>query len=661
MFYSQFILAKKGPLGTIWIAAHLERELRKNQVADTDIGVSVDSILFPDVPIALRLSSHLLLGVVRIYNRKVNYLFDDCSEALLKVKQAFRSTAVDLPPEESKAPYHSITLPKKFDLDDFELPDGDIFQGSRDQITLQDIMEGVSCSTSKFGLDERFGDGDMSGLDLEEELLLGKINTAEHADERLASVQSFSGLYLPFVGLLDITVNPSQDPNVKENQVEHRASGEDILVAAAEADGLAHATAELHAPEKLLSVPEGHMDLHSGMMEVSPGDFEGHDEGDSGSKTAAGRKRTFTESSQIGRRSSILKVKPTPPPYEVTSMKRSRAAPQSGAPKRKVLMDETMVLYGEKKAPCTLFEISMIRKQHMDDETFLEPVFTGMSIELTSLHGQVYDLGRIKVCQNEVHDASLEVVSEQGLPSQNNENGNFPETMVEPNMGYRSENSGACLETVAGFRSTSPNNRSHDMEDDEGTGKTNTIEVTGQVLNDEFLTVRDNETAEPHLPSENKIEEVDYTSIAVNEEWTKPTTDVGTDDSHKEHVLNTAVINSDATSDMVHASDDMIQDAAAELIRDADHGGMDYCVQSEIYGTASKEQLEMEFSCTRLESMLQGGSMNTCEDPDHPEAYQLHMMDGEISGFDLHDRDSCDMGQDKHVNREGSLQCSYSF
>lgn len=89
-----------------------------------------DSILFPEVPIALRLSSHLLLGVVRIYNRKVNYLFDDCSEALLKVKQAFRSTTVDLPPEESTAPYHSITLPETFDLDDFELPESELFQGS---------------------------------------------------------------------------------------------------------------------------------------------------------------------------------------------------------------------------------------------------------------------------------------------------------------------------------------------------------------------------------------------------------------------------------------------------------------------------------------------------------------------------------------------------
>ncbi|KAG6647518.1 sister chromatid cohesion 1 protein 4-like isoform X2 [Carya illinoinensis] len=190
MFYSQFILAKKGPLGTIWIAAHLERKLRKNQVADTDIGVSVDSILFPDVPIALRLSSHLLLGVVRIYSRKVNYLFDDCSEALLKIKQAFRSTAVDLPPEESTAPYHSITLPETFDLDDFELPDNENFQGNyvdhhvstKEQITLQDTMEGVIYSTSQFGLDERFGDGDTSqiGLDLDEELLLSNVVAPRH-------------------------------------------------------------------------------------------------------------------------------------------------------------------------------------------------------------------------------------------------------------------------------------------------------------------------------------------------------------------------------------------------------------------------------------------------------------------------------------------------
>ena len=86
--------------------------------------------------------------MVRIYSRKVNYLFDDCSEALLKIKQAFRSTAVDLPPEESTAPYHSITLPETFDLDDFELPDNEVFQGLVPNIYLLDCL---SCCVYCFG------------------------------------------------------------------------------------------------------------------------------------------------------------------------------------------------------------------------------------------------------------------------------------------------------------------------------------------------------------------------------------------------------------------------------------------------------------------------------------------------------------------------------
>ncbi|OVA10663.1 Rad21/Rec8-like protein [Macleaya cordata] len=243
MFYSQFILAKKGPLGTIWIAAHLERKLRKNQVADTDIGVSVDSILFPEVPIALRLSSHLLLGVVRIYSRKVNYLFHDCSEALLKVKQAFRSTAVDLPPEESTAPYHSITLPETFDLDDFELPDSEFFQGNyvdhhvstREQITLQDTMEGVVISTSQFGLDERFGDGDTSqiGLDLDEDLFFDKASTTRHTavlvDSDDVDPQASGQAMTPF---------PDMDIDDDENKY-----GEDRTAKASE-DKLADASGE---------------------------------------------------------------------------------------------------------------------------------------------------------------------------------------------------------------------------------------------------------------------------------------------------------------------------------------------------------------------------------------------------------------------------------
>ena len=71
MFYSQIILAKKGPLGKIWLAAHWDKKLTKVQIFQTDIARSVDSIVKPQVPLALRVSGHLLLGVVRIYSRKV--------------------------------------------------------------------------------------------------------------------------------------------------------------------------------------------------------------------------------------------------------------------------------------------------------------------------------------------------------------------------------------------------------------------------------------------------------------------------------------------------------------------------------------------------------------------------------------------------------------
>ncbi|CAI9090794.1 OLC1v1025646C2 [Oldenlandia corymbosa var. corymbosa] len=703
MFYSQFILAKKGPLGTIWIAAHLERKLRKNQVADTDIGVSVDSILFPDVPIALRLSSHLLLGVVRIYSRKVNYLFDDCSEALLKVKQAFRSTAVDLPPEESKAPYHSITLPETFDLDDFELPDNEIFQGnfvdhhisSREQITLQDNMEGVVYSTSQFGLDERFGDGDTSGLDLDEELLMGKIDGAgfpgvsadpqtsfnsmtqvkvdEHDEGLHASADSQMENVVEDIGRMDYAQAPStpglvEEPNLSniqetsccddhndfednhmtdvaakdsenasigliphhehehvedpatpkeiksdgahcnahhtseleiekgfspptedadkliltEGTVAASASGnlvgeipadhdEPILADKVNAASDSHEDGELNktvsasglaksndllsagdserpssprdapnmdfqapilrpcngdlgkgdpshtgagnsvdvetcdkgeicnsvgdselkqkenifaepssldvcaesvksdtlgndtvqgdtagtecpAPEKMLSLPEGFSDQPSNLlMESTPLDMAHVDESDAGSRIVSGKKRSYTESTLteqslnsvessravrmrktaeaipddddllssilVGRRSSALKVKPTPRPGEITSLKRHRTAPRTYTSKRKVLMDDTMVLHGDtirqqlmstedirrlrKKAPCTRPEIAMIQRQFLEDQMFREPILSGVSPCLASLHSQTYDLSGIRICKDE--------------------------------------------------------------------------------------------------------------------------------------------------------------------------------------------------------------------------------------------------------------------
>ena len=99
MFYSSQILARKGPLGLVWIAAHVDGQLKRNQVRERphcareksnlpshsppppnlqvfemSIPGTVEALLSPDAPLALRLTGQLLLGVVRIYAYKVAYL-----------------------------------------------------------------------------------------------------------------------------------------------------------------------------------------------------------------------------------------------------------------------------------------------------------------------------------------------------------------------------------------------------------------------------------------------------------------------------------------------------------------------------------------------------------------------------------------------------------
>lgn len=85
--------------------------------------VFADLIMVPDAPMALRLSGHLLLGVVRIYSKQVDYLFRDCNLFSSWLAKAFVSTQVDLPEDARQAPVESVTLPQALNLDDFELED----------------------------------------------------------------------------------------------------------------------------------------------------------------------------------------------------------------------------------------------------------------------------------------------------------------------------------------------------------------------------------------------------------------------------------------------------------------------------------------------------------------------------------------------------------
>jgi hypothetical protein len=126
VFYSAQLLTKEGPLGVVWVAAHLDKQLRRQQIADASIPFTVDTICNmemrnPDAPLYLRLSGQLLLGVVRIYARKVNYLQQDCSDALGKLQHAFKPTTpskINLTSAKATASRAAIDLPEALeDLD----------------------------------------------------------------------------------------------------------------------------------------------------------------------------------------------------------------------------------------------------------------------------------------------------------------------------------------------------------------------------------------------------------------------------------------------------------------------------------------------------------------------------------------------------------------
>lgn len=86
-----------------------------------------EKILHDEAPVVTyRILGHLLLGVVRIYSKKVEYLFKDCNNVLVNLADFSTRNRPTSKPSVVRiagmhAPVHSITRPKKFELDTFDL------------------------------------------------------------------------------------------------------------------------------------------------------------------------------------------------------------------------------------------------------------------------------------------------------------------------------------------------------------------------------------------------------------------------------------------------------------------------------------------------------------------------------------------------------------
>mmetsp|Transcript_14574 Transcript_14574/g.26404 ORF Transcript_14574/g.26404 Transcript_14574/m.26404 type:complete len:666 (+) Transcript_14574:149-2146(+) len=162
MFYSQIILAKKGPLGKVWLAAHWgDKKLGRSQIFSTDIAASVDSIEHPSVPLALRVSGHLLLGVVRIYSRKVKYLMTDCHEAMVKIKMAFQPNAaaeqtraaIDLDPTRKR---DNLNVANFGEYNQVMLLEPNFFENQQQAFAIPFDLQQATASTEEWALAEDY-------------------------------------------------------------------------------------------------------------------------------------------------------------------------------------------------------------------------------------------------------------------------------------------------------------------------------------------------------------------------------------------------------------------------------------------------------------------------------------------------------------------------
>ncbi|KAL2320265.1 hypothetical protein Fmac_029234 [Flemingia macrophylla] len=131
-------------------AAFFFNKIKRAQVLDTDISSTVDNILQDEVNVvSYGVLGYLLLGVVRIYSKKVEYVLHDC-EVLIKINKFVINTE-DIALVETLR--MSVTIPDRLELDAFELEDipEDAVGGhiaAPEEITLKEVVS----RTEGFGL-----------------------------------------------------------------------------------------------------------------------------------------------------------------------------------------------------------------------------------------------------------------------------------------------------------------------------------------------------------------------------------------------------------------------------------------------------------------------------------------------------------------------------
>ena len=136
MFYNHDILSRRrSGLGIVWLAATLgDRSIVRRLTRREILGVNIDQacryVVQPSEPLALRLSSQLMFGLVKLYGHKAELLYQDVSnvhsdvrrQTLILRTQAFATRHIDMRKAVSRLEAITVPLDLAFftlDFDDF--------------------------------------------------------------------------------------------------------------------------------------------------------------------------------------------------------------------------------------------------------------------------------------------------------------------------------------------------------------------------------------------------------------------------------------------------------------------------------------------------------------------------------------------------------------
>ncbi|OLL25915.1 Meiotic recombination protein rec8 [Neolecta irregularis DAH-3] len=207
MFYSQDILVKqKGGFSIIWLAATLGskasfKKIQKRDIINVDVSKACQYIVQPPEPLALRLSSNLMVGVTRIYSQQCGFLYSTSILILSLIG------AADVTNVHSKLNREYSAIADRSDIDlpnikpriDFTLQDDPTF-------TLEYGL-GVDFVTQDFLPDGIYDNGHLSGE--RSSLDISPTQNRDRIPSDSSLVQPLS-LEIPFNGGIDSSFNISR-------------------------------------------------------------------------------------------------------------------------------------------------------------------------------------------------------------------------------------------------------------------------------------------------------------------------------------------------------------------------------------------------------------------------------------------------------------------